>query len=291
MFSAALWQHISESVWGALTMLAMMTLIFTWLALIARGKAVFRDMRGAWPEAQVSLSLHFWNILVFMPLYVPSLLALQHWMNLQGYYFLQPSDWAALPEWLVALLALFVGDFITYVRHRIEHWSWLWPMHAIHHSDTNLTWVTLFRQHPLNVVTTGIFDTILLTLMGFPGYALAFMATGRLLYGALVHMNLPWTYGPLGKILVSPAMHRWHHVRSGPGVGNNFATVFAVFDWAGGTHYLPGPCKEPLGVEEDMGRGVMGQLWHPIKVWSRRVQRAQEAPDTPRAVPASEQSP
>jgi sterol desaturase/sphingolipid hydroxylase (fatty acid hydroxylase superfamily) len=60
-------------------------------------------------------------------------------------------------------------------------------------------------------------------------------------------------------------MHRWHHAREIHGAGSNFGFVFAMFDRAFGTYYLPGPCRAPLGVGEKMGRGAVGLLWHPFQ--------------------------
>jgi sterol desaturase/sphingolipid hydroxylase (fatty acid hydroxylase superfamily) len=48
-------------------------------------------------------------------------------------------------------------------------------------------------------------------LLGFPSYAIIANNLVRHYYGYYVHADLPWTHGKLGKIFVSPAMHRWHH--------------------------------------------------------------------------------
>lgn len=150
---------------------------------------------------------------------------------------------------LVAVLAIFIGDFIAYWRHRLEHFGWFWKSHVMHHSDTQMTWFTVYRFHPINRLTTVLIDMGSLALIGFPAWAIVANAVFRHYYGIFVHINQPWTLGPLGSVLVSPAMHRWHHVKEGEGVGKNFASVFTVFDRAFGTHYCPGPCNEPLGVE------------------------------------------
>jgi len=99
-------------------------------------------------------------------------------------------------------------------------------------------------------------------------------------YGYFIHADLPWTYGPLSTIFVSPAMHRWHHARDLRYAGTNFATVFAVFDRTFGTFALPGPCNVPLGVEEDMGCGFRGQLFHPLRVWCNQLMQALRRPNT-----------
>ena len=98
-----------------------------------------------------------------------------------------------------------------------------------------------------------------------PAYALAANLLVRHYYGMFIHMDLPWTYGPLGRVLVSPAMHRWHHIRDAAGAGANFATVFSVFDQAFRTHHLPGPCNVPLGVRDDIGQSALAQLVWPLR--------------------------
>jgi sterol desaturase/sphingolipid hydroxylase (fatty acid hydroxylase superfamily) len=93
----------------------------------------------------------------------------------------------------------------------------------------------------------------------------------RHFYGEFIHADFPWTYGPLGRVMVSPVMHRWHHARDVEGSGSNFATVFSVFDQAFGTYYVPGICTVPLGVNDEMGRGTTGQLLYPFLEWGGRI--------------------
>jgi sterol desaturase/sphingolipid hydroxylase (fatty acid hydroxylase superfamily) len=182
-----------------------------------------------------------------------------------------PDWWGSLPVAATATAAIFAGDFISYWRHRLEHTRLLWPSHAIHHSDTEMTWVTLNRFHPINKLTTMIVDTTFLAVAGFPQWALVLNVMVRFFYGEFIHADFPWTYGPLGRLFVSPVMHRWHHARDVEGAGSNFATVFSVFDQAFGTHYVPGPCNVPLGVNDDLGDGTVGQLTYPFVEWGRQV--------------------
>src|SRR5690606_5391533 len=109
--------------------------------------------------------------------------------------------------------------------------------------------------------------------LGFPLWALIANNLARHYYGLFIHMDLPWTYGPLGRVLVSPAMHRWHHIREAKGAGANFATVFSVFDQAFGTHYVPGPCDAPLGVRDPVGKGALPQLLWPFIAVLRYLSR------------------
>jgi sterol desaturase/sphingolipid hydroxylase (fatty acid hydroxylase superfamily) len=189
-------------------------------------------------------------------------MAVRHW----GLQLDEPGLWAAIGPVPTALATVFLGDFLGYWRHRVQHTSLLWPAHAIHHSDTNLTWFTLERMHPIDRAGSMV-DTLILAGLGFPPWALGVNVAVRHYYGYFIHTDAPWTFGKLGWVLNSPAMHRWHHARDIEGSGSNFATVFSVFDRLFGTYYQPGPCDQPLGVREDMGRGVIGQYLYPFRVW------------------------
>jgi sterol desaturase/sphingolipid hydroxylase (fatty acid hydroxylase superfamily) len=178
-------------------------------------------------------------------------------------------------------MAVFLGDFIGYWRHRLEHTKWLWPTHAIHHSDEEMTWLTLNRFHPINRITTTVIDSAFLMAMGLPSWAVIANSLVRNYYGYFIHADLPWTYGPLGKVFVSPAMHQWHHAKDIEYAGTNFATVFSIFDRVFGTFALPGPCTVPLGIAQEIGQNVPAQLAHPFRAWfgalTRKGGRSPEA--------------
>jgi sterol desaturase/sphingolipid hydroxylase (fatty acid hydroxylase superfamily) len=242
------------------------------LALLVGGVGALSKARNASGEVQTNVKLYAVDILVTTPLLGLAVGALGTALQRAGIMLPHP-DWRVLPVWLVGFLALFIGDLIGYWRHRLEHMRMLWPVHAIHHSDTAMTWTTLFRFHPLNRLTTALIDTSVLALFGFPVWALVLNNLVRHYYGMFVHMDLPWTYGALGRVLISPVAHRWHHVRDADGAGANFATVFSVFDQAFGTYHAPGPCTAPLGVRDEMGRGVLGQLAYPMVAAWRFLRR------------------
>lgn len=174
-------------------------------------------------------------------------------------------DSGMFPAILVALLAILCGDLVAYWRHRFEHSRWLWTSHVMHHSDSEMNWSTLYRFHPVNRLTTILIDSIALVMIGFPTWALILNGLVRHYYGAFIHINQPWTLGWAGNILVSPAMHRWHHVYEGEGVGTNFASVFSFIDRAFGTYYCPGPCISRLGVPGVHADDLRGQYLLPFR--------------------------
>jgi sterol desaturase/sphingolipid hydroxylase (fatty acid hydroxylase superfamily) len=141
----------------------------------------------------------------------------------------------------------------------------MWPAHAVHHSDTEMTWLSLERFHPINRLTTFGIDASALLVLGLPPYAVVANSLIRHYYGYFIHADLPWTYGKWNILLVSPAMHRWHHSADEVAYDSNFATVFGLWDWAFGTHYVPGLCKGPLGVTDDIEPTLWSQFSYALR--------------------------
>jgi sterol desaturase/sphingolipid hydroxylase (fatty acid hydroxylase superfamily) len=259
------------SLWKATQILALSAVYFGALALLVKGTGAIADLKRAKRETSVNLWLFALDALLFAPLIAVVVGIIRWGLSGSPFELVRPESWNALPVAITAVAAVFVGDFISYWRHRLEHTRLLWPSHAIHHSDTDMSWLTLSRFHPINRLTTMTVDTTFLAVCGFPDWALVLNVMVRHFYGEFIHADLPWTYGPLGRIMVSPVMHRWHHARDVSGSGSNFATVFSVFDQAFDTYYVPGLCNVPLGVNDEMGRGTLGQLLYPFVEWGGRI--------------------
>lgn len=181
----------------------------------------------------------------------------------------------AWPSWVTFVAAVVLGDFVGYWRHRIEHSAFLWPAHSLHHSDEEMTWFTLFRFHPINRLSTVVIDYGVLLVLGIPLWAIVASGSIRHFYGMFVHVNRPWTLGYLGAVFVSPAMHRWHHVRAGQGMFSNYATIFSVFDRLFGTHYVPGPCDQALGVDGVRHTEFFSQMLLPFSALLKKAKRNQ----------------
>jgi sterol desaturase/sphingolipid hydroxylase (fatty acid hydroxylase superfamily) len=266
---------LMEYALGALLMgvyaLVLPALFFAVLAFAVKGREAWAAARQAGEEIRINLWLHFLDAVFVLPLMTLVIGAIHVVLRQFDLILSQVTFWDSLGLYPTLFLVIFLGDFIGYWRHRLEHTSLIWPSHAIHHSDTEMTWLTLSRFHPINRLTTVAIDSAILAMMGFPAWALAANALVRHYYGYFIHADLPWTYGPFGWIFVSPAMHRWHHARELRYAGTNFATVFSVFDRAFGTMFVPGPCTVRLGIEDDMGSGVCAQLIYPFKFWSARI--------------------
>ena len=268
----AVLRSASDSLQLAAAALAVSVLLFGFVAVAVKGRQAIEAGIRAIAEVRMNLAFYFFDALFVAPGLTIAIAALT--LAISGYSLPSGAQfWAGVGRPAAFIAVLFVGDFVSYWRHRVEHTTWFWPAHVIHHSDTDMTWLTLSRFHPINRITTALIDTFFLALLGFPTWALVANNLVRHYYGEFIHADLPWTYGRFGTLMVSPAMHRWHHARDVVGSGSNFATVFAVFDRFFGTFYLPGRCDVPLGVTEDQypGKGVIRHMLHPMAVWGRSL--------------------
>lgn len=251
--------------------LAISVLLFGFIALVAKGREAFEAAMRAIVEVRLNLAFYFFDGLFVAPLLGVMIAFIRAFISDHSLMLVNESIWEAAGLPVTFIAALFIGDCISYWRHRIEHTRWFWPAHVIHHSDTDMTWLTLARFHPINRVTTAAIDVSLLALLGCPTWALIANNLVRHYYGEFIHADLPWMYGRFASVFVSPVMHRWHHARDVTGTGSNFATVFSVFDRWFGTYYVPGLCNVPLGVTDDQypGKGLIRHLVHPFVAWSR----------------------
>jgi sterol desaturase/sphingolipid hydroxylase (fatty acid hydroxylase superfamily) len=176
-----------------------------------------------------------------------------------------------IPIWAQAVIVFVLQDVILYWTHRLFHIKALWPFHAIHHSPTEVDWLSAFRFHPVNMwFTFTLVDTLML-FIGFSPDAVTVMAGLNMSYSAMVHANLNWTFGRFRYVLASPVFHRWHHTAEEEGMDKNFAPTFPFVDVLFGTFFMPMDRKpDHYGVAEtDMPRTFLGQM-----IWPFRRRRA-----------------
>ncbi|PKP84905.1 MAG: fatty acid hydroxylase [Alphaproteobacteria bacterium HGW-Alphaproteobacteria-2] len=233
---------------------------FLCLGYLVKRRALFGDIRRALPESGLNIQILLFNVVFTVPLIVLAANFLTDFWHASGLVLVPPGQWQDWPVLAVIFVAVVVGDLVGYWRHRFEHSSFLWPSHAVHHSDTEMTWLSLERFHPINRLTTFAIDSSALLILGLPPYAVVANSLVRHYYGFFIHADLPWTYGRWNILFVSPAMHRWHHSVDEVAHGRNFSTVFGLWDWAFGTHYVPGPCDGPLGVADEIDRTLWSQF-------------------------------
>ncbi len=180
--------------------------------------------------------------------------------------FVARETWAsALPLPLEILLTLTAADLLGYWIHRAFHRGWLWRSHAVHHSSERLDWLAAVRVHPLNDLVSGVVRVTALVLAGFRPTVLAGVVPFLTGYALLLHANVPWSFGRVGRVIASPLFHRHHHARDVVGDGVNFGGFFTLWDRLFGTFHLPeGAPAPPTGIREPMPTSMTGQLRFPF---------------------------
>jgi sterol desaturase/sphingolipid hydroxylase (fatty acid hydroxylase superfamily) len=172
-----------------------------------------------------------------------------------------------LPLWLQAALVFMLSDLYLYWAHRWFHGATLWRFHAIHHSSAPVDWHSTYRFHPVNVwLCFTMVDTLMLCL-GFSPQSIVVMGSFNMVYSAMVHANLNWTFGPFRYLFASPVFHRWHHTAQAEGLNKNFAPTFPLLDIVFGTFYMPkGKLPQTYGVPDaDIPPGFWAQLAWPFR--------------------------
>lgn len=174
------------------------------------------------------------------------------------------------PLWLQFVEVLAMADFIFYWTHRWFHTTRLWPFHAVHHSSRDLDWLSAMRFHPVNDLLTRLCQAIPLILLGFSPVAVVGMVPVVVLFIIVTHANVPWDWGPLRRVIVSPRYHQWHHSSEDAAIDRNFAGVLVVWDWLFGTLHLPGDrMPSEFGVKGgEAPGGALSRLAYPF--WSPR---------------------
>jgi sterol desaturase/sphingolipid hydroxylase (fatty acid hydroxylase superfamily) len=134
-----------------------------------------------------------------------------------------------VPGWCFVALAVVGIDAVDWLTHLANHRiTALWRLHAVHHSQEELSILTTYRAHPL-VHVSFLLSAVPILAVAANTVTPAAVLTVYACLGALPHANVRWTYGPAGRILVSPAYHRVHHSATGR-LDINLGTVFAVWD-------------------------------------------------------------
>jgi sterol desaturase/sphingolipid hydroxylase (fatty acid hydroxylase superfamily) len=183
---------------------------------------------------------------------------------------------------LLAFLAyLVVLDAADYLVHRAQHGvGWWWTLHAVHHSQRQMTFWSDDRNHLLDDLIRDALLALLAVAIGVaPAQFFGLVVVSRVLQ-SVQHANLRWHFGAIGeRLLVSPSFHRRHHAigagHEGPHRGCNFAVLFPLWDILGGTaDFRPG--FVPTGIRDqlagrDYGRGFWSQQWRAVLRWSGRA--------------------
>ena len=211
----------------------------------------------------------------------PLVWALTSWYSVQGGPTWQLDD--LLPgvsdiPWVSFLLYLVVMDAFNYGIHRAQHQSrWWWSLHALHHSQRQMTLWSDNRNHLLDDVLVSFLLALLMQLLGVPPGQFVLLIAVSQLAESVQHANWRTRWGWLRFVWVSPQFHRYHHAvghgHEGPSRvlgGHNFGVLFPWWDMLWGTAcwddvYLPTGIRDQVEQQRDYGLGFWQQQWLGLK--------------------------
>lgn len=145
-----------------------------------------------------------------------------------------PWHFQNLPSIVEIILTLIVFDFAIYWQHRLSHkWNWFWQMHSVHHSDASLDFTSAVRFHPLEILVSGFYKLLLISLLG-PS-VVSFLIYEILLSSFALfnhsNINLPKAWDTkLRKVFVTPNMHYPHHSPKKQLTNMNFGNILSIWD-------------------------------------------------------------
>lgn len=187
---------------------------------------------------------------------------------------LLPETWSA--PWITFLLYLVVFDLLQYGIHRAEHrFNWWWALHAVHHSQRQMTMWTDDRNHLLDDTLRNVLFAGVALLIGVPpGQYVALVAISQLCE-SFQHANVRIWFGRVGeRLLISPRFHRMHH---SVGIGHenpdtqalggcNFGVLFPWWDMLFGSanfdlRFDATGIRDQVEAGRDYGQGFWAQQW------------------------------
>jgi lathosterol oxidase len=173
---------------------------------------------------------------------------------------------SGLPLWLQVPLAVLVADLFQYGIHRLFHAvPWLWRFHAIHHSSRELDWLAGSRLHLVDVVVTRAIAFLPLFVLGFSERAMLVYVSIVSFQAVWIHANVRTRFAWLGRWIVTPEFHHWHHTAEPEARDRNFAVHLPGIDALFGTAWRADRWPARYGVEEPVPDGWLAQLLHPFR--------------------------
>jgi sterol desaturase/sphingolipid hydroxylase (fatty acid hydroxylase superfamily) len=173
-------------------------------------------------------------------------------------------------QWLIVQIIeiMFLTDLVQYWLHRAFHkFPFLWGFHAVHHSAQTMDWMAGARMHFFEIIVLRGCTVIPMFIFGYSQGAMHAYILLVYLQSTFVHANIGWQFNRIGKFIVTPRFHHWHHGIDAEATDVNFAIHFPLFDRLFGTYHLP-KSEWPSGygiAGHPVPRSYWKQFWYPLR--------------------------
>ncbi len=149
-------------------------------------------------------------------------------------------NWIDIPLWLAGVISFFVLDWSIWFTHVLSHKiPFLWRIHRVHHADPDMDVTTAIRFHPIEILLSMGWKTLLIIALGAPPAAVLIfeiVLNGGALFNH-TNIRLPAPVERLVRLLlVTPDMHRVHHSQRVTETDSNYGFSLSIWDRLFGTY-------------------------------------------------------
>lgn len=139
--------------------------------------------------------------------------------------------------WISVISVLIINSGLSFLLHLTWHKiPFLWKLHQTHHSATEMTGLTQFREHLLIDFITNFIKGMLFFFLGLRLEVLGGYLFFSNVHQALIHSKIDSNWKWLESILVTPRIHHIHHSTDSQHFNKNFSTDFVIWDQLFGTY-------------------------------------------------------
>jgi sterol desaturase/sphingolipid hydroxylase (fatty acid hydroxylase superfamily) len=160
------------------------------------------------------------------------------------------SGWRISTGWvpLDCALAFLVFTLCDYGSHRTLHARLFFPLHRMHHSATEMSVATLWRNNPGAALIEALSRVWPFALFDIPLGIATGVGIGVLAYEHLIHSNIRWDWGWFGRWVLHPPASHWLHHSADPAYFNCNLGTIVLWDRLFGTWVDPRSSVAPLGI-------------------------------------------
>jgi sterol desaturase/sphingolipid hydroxylase (fatty acid hydroxylase superfamily) len=267
--AAVLWAYpLVKSLWFAVKMFSVVFLVVFFMEMVTGG-----NIRRYWTRnfgTDMTYGIFYaggiYNLLFYGPLVAVLTLIVPTWeFRLLNHV---PGIVGFVMYWIIA-------DALGYWIHRLYHHNpILWEFHKVHHTQTELTFVTSWRNHVVEQLVSNALMFVPLLVLGLPLWYWAPVTVLQYVFEGMQHSDLKWRYGRLYPILVSPVFHAIHHSPDRARHDSNYGKILSVWDYVFGTISV-GERPARYGVAgTEMPVSFFGTTLAPfLSLWQRRPRR------------------
>lgn len=187
---------------------------------------------------------------ILAPLLAVPIVSFGYWLFDRSFLPIESLFWpTSWPLFVQLVLALVLGEGLTYCLHRAQHKiPILWRFHSIHHSPRRLYWLNTGRFHVVNALIDILPIFVFLLAFGIPKEVFVALLLFTAINGFFQHSNLKIHIGFLNWIFSNAELHRWHHSNVEVESNHNYGQNIILWDIIFGTRFLPEKKEQPESI-------------------------------------------